>query len=239
MTFFIPRDYATLFLDGATIVSMISIMLMSSEARKRGRGDDRCFFGLLVLTCILAASDALGYLFEEKSVPGSRVLCTCGMTVYFLCFILIGIVWAHYCRIRFKDRGISAGNFLRPEYLPGAVMLALIVINIFTGWIFSYDENVFYHRGVLYLLVYLVMAVYVVAGFAHLVRYRSKHSGRAVIPVWLYALPIVCGSVFTFAIPGSASFGPVGVGLSIAFTHIGTINEMLELSYKKSRKTSL
>ncbi len=82
MSFLIPRDYATIFLDGAVITLMVSIMIMSSETRKRDRDDDRFFFILLVLGCVLAVSEIMGYMFEEKTLPGSWILSTIGMTVY-------------------------------------------------------------------------------------------------------------------------------------------------------------
>ncbi len=233
MSFLIPRDYATICLDCTVIASMISIMIISSESRKRDRDDDRYLFILLALTSVLALSEIIGYLFEEKSVPNAWIYSTIGMTLYFLCFISIGVVWNHYCRIRFKYRGLSSENILRPSNIPGAVMLVIILINIFTGWIFKYDQNAFYHRGPLYILMYMVMLAYVGAGFVHLAGYRSKRSGRALIPLFVYVAPILCGFAFTFAIPGSASFGPLGIALCIAFTHIGTTNEVFEVNYSK------
>ena len=235
MSFLIPRDYATIFLDGAVITLMVSIMIMSSETRKRDRDDDRFFFILLVLGCVLAVSEIMGYLFEEKTLPGSWILSTIGMTVYYLAYIMTGIVWNQYCRIRFKFKGISSESIMRPAYIPGAVMMALVVINIFTGWLFSYDKSAFYHRGPLYLLLHVAFIVYVGVGFFHIIRYRNAQSGKTVIPVWVYILPVVFGIVFTFAIPGSASFGPLGIALCIAFTHIGTTNEVLVINYNKEK----
>ena len=39
--------------------------------------------------------------------------------------------------------------------------------------------------------------------------------------------------IFTFLIPNSASFAPIGVAMSFTFTHMGTINEVSE-SYIRS-----
>ncbi len=233
MSFLIPRDLGPRFLNGTVIMLMVSIMIISSESRKRDRDDDRYLFILLALTCFSAISETVGYLFEEKTVPGSWILSTIGMTLFFIFFVMIGVVWNHYCRIRFKFRGVSAENIMRPANIPGAVMMVVILINVFTGWIFKYDENAFYHRGPLYILVYIVMFAYVIAGFAHLIGYRTKRSGRSIIPIWVYVVPTVASFVFTFAIPGSASFAPLGIALCVAFTHIGTTNEVFEISYEK------
>ena len=236
MSFLIYRDYATLILDGATILLMIILMILTAEGRKRDREDDRFFLLLLIVNCCLAIGDIFGYLFDLKQVPGSIVLCKLGMTVFYFCYVLISMIWVHYCRIRFKDRGAASGGIMRPEYIPGAAVLVLILLNVFTGFLFSYDDSGVYRKGTLFIVLYLILAMYIIAGFVHLVRYRSRRSGRAIIPVWVYVLPGLFGSFFGFAVPGSASFAPIGLAMSIAFTHIGTINEILDISYGKATK---
>ncbi len=235
MSFFVERDFASMFLDGATIMLLIIVMIMSSEERKRGRDDDKCFFALLIVNCILAVGDSIGYIFEYKPIPQSIMLSTIGMTVFYFCYVLIVMIWMDFCRIRFKERGASSGLHFRPEYIPGLVMLAVVLINVFTGWIFSYDRATGdYIRGSMFIVVYIVLFFYAGLGFVHIGRYRSRNSGTPLIPMSVYVLPIVFGFLFTFAVSGSASFAPIGLAISFVFTYIGTINESLNTSYKKS-----
>lgn len=236
MSFFTQRDFATLFLDGAAIVLMVILTIMSSEDRKRKREDDRYFLFILIVNCILSVADAVAYLFDMKTVPGSVGICISGMTVFYICYVLIMILWAHFCRVRFKDRGAASGGILRVEYIPGALMMVLIIVNIFTGWIFSYDENGVYHRGFLYMVVYLIIVLYAVVGFVYLGRYRGRNLSKRLVPVWLYVLPVVFGLVFSFAVSGSASFTAIGLAMAVTFTYMGTINESLNTSYGKRSK---
>ncbi len=237
MSFFVERDYATMFLDGATILLLIIIMVMSSEDRKRGREDDKRFFLLLIVNCIMAVGDTIAYIFEYKPLALSTVYSTIGMTIFYFSFVLVVMIWADYCRIRFKERGVSSGNIFRPEYIPGLIMLALVLINVFTGWIFSYDRVTGdYYRGFLFIVVYIVFALYATMGFIHVGRYRSRNSSTRLIPMSVYILPIIFGFIFTFAVKGSASFASIGLGMAFTFTYIGTINESLNISYKKSVK---
>ena len=82
--------------------------------------------------------------------------------------------------------------------------------------------------------MYVVLILYIGGGFVHIARYRNRKSGRAIIPMWVYALPIVFGAIFTFAIPGSASFAPIGTAMTITFTHMGTISEVLDFGYDQA-----
>ena len=234
MSFFVERDYATFFLDGATILLLVIVMIMSSEDRKRDRDDDKRFFLLLIINCIMAIGDTIGYIFEYKPLALATTFSTIGMTIFYFCFILVVMIWMDYCRIRFKERGASSGSGFRPEYIPGIIMLALVLINLFTGWIFCYDRVTGdYIRGFMFIVVYIVFAYYAIMGFVYLGRYRSGNSSARLIPMSVYILPTVFGFLFTFGVSGSASFAPIGLAMSFTFTYIGTINEVLEKSSVK------
>ena len=225
MFYITNRDYATLIMDSGTLLLMIGIIYLTSRNRKKGRTDESCFFILLILNIIIAAGDMLAYTTEEKVFPGSYVMATAGMTVFYVGFALISMAWLHYCRVRFKDGGLPDRSHFSYEYLPGLITVGLVLINVFTGWIFSYDSEVMYHRGVLFIPMYIVMAAYIVAGFFYVSRYRDKSSGRVLIPTWVYAFPLIFGVIFTFMVSGSASFAPICIAISITFTYMGTINE--------------
>ena len=219
------RDYATLIMDSGTLLIAFSIIYLILHHRKKRSADEDIFLLLLILNIVMAAGDILGYLFENKAFPGSRELSLIGMTVFYIAFVLLFMTWLCYCRIRFRDGGVSKRQRFAPEYLPGMVMLFLIVINIFTGWVFYYDENWLYHRGVLFIPMYIIVAGYIMAGILCLSKDRDKSAGRATVPAWVFVLPVVVGVVFTFLVPDSASFAPFSTAVSIVFTHMGTVNE--------------
>ena len=217
------RDYATLIMDSGTLLIAFCIIYLILNYRKKGRADEDSFLMLLIMNIAMAAGDILGYLFENKAFPGSRELSVIGMTVFYIAFVLLSMTWLYYCRVRFRDGGVSKGQRFAPEYLPGKVMLFLIAINIFTGWVFSYDANWRYQRGVLFIPLLLIIAGYILAGMLCVSKYRDKSAGRAPVPAWVFVLPIVVGVIFTFLVPDSASFAPFSTAVSIVFTHMGTV----------------
>ena len=230
MFYLTQRDYATILLDGATLFLLAGIFIMSNRFRKRGRADDIWFLTLLVLNSFIVAGDVLGYVFDAKIFEGSRTICMIGMTVFYVSFVLISMAWLQYCRVRFRDGGIFERSLFDPSYLPGIVMAALVLINFFTGWIFMYDENVVYHRGFLFIPMYVLVGLYIMTGFLYVIKYRDRSSGDVLIPVWVYSIPIIFGVIFTFMVPGSASFAPICIAISISFTHMGTVNEVVNRS---------
>ena len=225
MFYLTHRDYATLILDSGTLLIDFSIIYLILQHRKKERADEGSFLVLLIMNIAMAAGDTLGYLFENKAFPGSRELSIIGMTVFYIAFVFLSMTWLHYCRIRFRDGDIPKLLRLTPAYLPGTVMLFLIVINIFTGWVFFYDANWLYHRGGLFIPMYLMVTGYIIAGILCVSKYRNHSAGRTPVPAWVFLLPIAAGVVFTFFVPNSASFAPFSTAVFIAFSHMGTISE--------------
>lgn len=226
MFYLTNRDYATLILDSGTLFIIFGIIAVSFRNRKKDRLDEDCFLVLLILNIVIAIGDILGYLCGEgKNFPHSYALSTLGMTLFYVGFVLIAMSWLHYCRVRFRGADLTDRSHFAYEYIPGMVMVAVVIINVFTGWVFSYDENKVYLRGFMFIPLYIVVAAYILAGFVYLSRYRDKSSGKALIPVWVYGMPIILGTVLTFLVQGSASFAAIGVAMSFMFTHMGTIND--------------
>lgn len=225
MFYLTNRDYATLILDTGTILLIAGIMYVCLRHRKKDRPDEDSFLALMIINIIIAFGDAMGYTMEEKVLPYTYILSTLGMTIFYIGFCLISMVWMHYTRVRFCGAKKIKGKRILYEYLPGIAMIILVLLNVFTGWIFAYDKQVMYHRGVLFIPLYIVVASYIVAGFVYISKYRNKDIGKQRIHTGVYALPIIFGSVFTFLVPGSASFAPIGIAMSIVFTHMGTTGE--------------
>ena len=94
---------------------------------------------------------------------------------------------------------------------------------------FSLDSDMDLHRGLLYVPVYIIIVIYVFAGFFDIVRYRTNRGTKGPVPVWFYMLPVICGGLLTLFVPGSPSFAPIGIAISIAFTHAGTVTEVTDI----------
>ena len=87
------------------------------------------------------------------------------------------------------------------------------------------DKDNVYHHGILYVPFMVLMFVYLLAGFVLMAKYRSGSENKALIPVWIFILPIVASLVVPFVFEG-ISLSSIGCGISIVFTHLGSASEM-------------
>ncbi len=228
----------TIILDIGTIILMLGLLVVTDELRKRGRDDDKLFFYLLFIAMIMSVADIIGYMSAQKLFYGARWQQTFGMDIFYMTFMLESIVWSYYTLVRFKWRGTSyRGSIVHLFfYLPGVVIMLLTGINFFTGWIFNVDEADVLHPGVLYYPMYIIFAGYFLHGFWVIARYRSaittEGKKRQVIPMWIFLLPITVGFFAKFALRG-VSLAAVSTAVTIAFIHLGSMNEISDTSLKE------
>ena len=221
------ENIATLFIDGSTFFLLGGILTQTSVMRKRGRMDDRLFFSMIILDMVFALADIVTYLADGKNFPGARILNMGGVTVSYIALVLILMIWLHYTMVRFKN--VTAAEAVKTRlwlFIPGFVTELLLLVNIFAGFIFNVDETNTYHYGVLFIPMYVVLAFYMLGGFRYMSKYRVGNGKTSLIPVWIYMIPLVAGILVPFVF-GGISLTSIGIGMSIAFTHMGSSSEIV------------
>ncbi|MCR4796855.1 MAG: hypothetical protein K5853_00215 [Lachnospiraceae bacterium] len=225
-------NYATIILDISAVILVYGILRQTRIMRKSRLESDSLFFGMLILTVVMALSDIVGYITEDK--PGWILINIqiISMTIFYIAFIFLAMRWFDYCTFRFRDKGRVKKIGMQPALIPGVLTFGLIFLNQSTGIIFSVDEVGGYHREALFIPMYIVIVAYLATGFYYIARYRTSDK-KVLIPMWLYVMPIVVSSFITFVV-GEVSMAALGTAITIAFTHLGTMNEVAEISMKES-----
>ena len=220
------ENISTLLIDGSVIFLLVAVIIETQIMRHRGNADDKLFYRLIVMNIIMAVFDIITYLADEKSFSGARLLNLGGVTAFYIMFVLLFMAWYHYALIRFKKIDSTKEKASKAFFIPGLVMEALIIINIFTGWIFSVDKHNIYHRGFLFIPMFLVLGFYVVLTLNEIVKYRAGTKNDQLIPVWIFVLPLVVGLAVPFYY-GGISLTAAGCAMSIVFTHLGSASEIV------------
>lgn len=219
-------NISTLLVDGSVLFLLGGVLAETGIMRRRGRDDDKLFFLLLILNMAMAVFDIMTYLADGKDFPGARIFNMGGITAFYITFVMLFMVWYHYCLTRFRGVKHSEGKSARASFLPGLVTEALLIVNLFTGWIFSVDKSNIYHHGVLFVPMFLVIGYYAVLCMAGIVRYRSGREKERLIPVWIFILPLLVGLLVPFYF-GGISLTAAGCAMSVVFIHLGSASEMV------------
>ncbi len=222
-------NYATIILDFSAVILVFGILCETRLMRRSGRKADQLFFRMLILTAIMAVSDTVAYITENNSQLKYAQFIS--MTIFYIAFTLLSMYWFGYCTFKFRNAQIDDPSGIYAPYIPGIISILVIFLNIFAHFVFYVDDLGGYHRSFLFIPMYLILIGYIAVGFFFIERYRTVDK-KQLIPLWLYILPIVVGIIVTFIV-GEVSMAALGTAITIAFTHLGTMNEVAEISLRE------
>lgn len=227
-------NYATIILDTSAVMIAFGILCETRFMRRSGNMADRLFFRMLILTMVMAVADAVAYLSAGVADTAYVKTQAISMSLFYFAFIILAVSWFNYCKFKFKDEQKEELSDMSPILFPGLFLLCLIIINLFTGIIFRVDDLGGYHRGFMFIPMYIVLIAYIAAGFVMISKYRTIEK-KKLIPLWLYMMPIAFCFVITFLV-GEVSMAALGTAITIAFTHLGTMNEVAEISLREMKR---
>ncbi len=222
---------ATIILDTSAIIISCGILGETRFMRRSGSKADILFFRLLLLTMVMAVADMGGYITADRPDPLLVKIQLFSMTLFYLVFVILSMSWFEYCHYKFRNEQREPGGGFKAVHIPGIITIVVIILNIFTGIIFKVDDQGGYHRSFLFIPMYIVLFCYIAGGFVMVGKYRTVDK-KKLIPLWLYVMPVLLSVVITFYM-GEVSMAALGTAISIAFTHLGTMNEVAEISIRE------
>lgn len=215
--------------NGTGILLMFLIMHYGNNIFRVGLLADKLYYGMVWLTIALCVVETATFLIDGKQFAGARFTAFMLNELLYTMNILFGFLW-----ILFADAKVYSENKLLkkrfiPMILPLLVMLLLLIANIFNGWIFEISEENVYSRNFLFVFDYAVTYSYLLAGAGILYKNRSSTKRYTYLPVLLFILPVVIGSLLQFLFYGIATLWlSAAIGLTSLYISIQTENAYLD-----------
>ena len=159
-------------------------------------------FLLMVIANIFCASSSVtGDYLAGSGLQGIHFLQYLIYTIYFFFHSTLSILFALYVMnvtntgTKWKKRNYFILS------IPYIISEILVLINVFNGWTFTIDEELFYHRGPLMYLLYGLGVFYVIVGVIVFIKYKkaiSKADSAAVVVFMFFgALGIATQAIFS------------------------------------------
>ena len=159
----------TIIMDGFSLLLMGGMLFYTSLYRKRGRLDDRLFCNMIVVNMIYAGVELVTYAQEGAPISFLRTLMIVENTVVYAALVLFPYLFMLYTDFRcFRDEQ----RYKRVSVLygiPCMAWFAILVINLWTGWIFTINESCQFIDGQIDQIVFIPIVFYI---FCALLRVR-------------------------------------------------------------------
>ena len=130
-------EIGTAVLQLMSVIMMSGVLMYSSASRKRGRLDDRLFNGLILSNMVLAFGELVTYVLESFSGPLTRGALILGMTVRYAALVLFPYLLSLYIGFRARPDRERMRKTKLLYGIPCFLFIALMIVNLWTGWIFS------------------------------------------------------------------------------------------------------
>ena len=185
---------------------LLSSFCMFYELRKR-RARSRQNSVYLLLVCNVLAS-AFFAIFANmiQIVPSFRIeenrsLLFLSLMIYFLLHNILPATYAMYIRIIL---GLDASRTRAKElrfFLPAAVSVAIVLLNVPFGWVFTLGEDMRFARAHMTYVLYALSVFYVGAALYYLLRYRVALQKRIMNSLYMYYVLALFGIIFQMLVP--------------------------------------
>ncbi len=218
------RNFASLFMNGATIFILIGIMINTSMYRRRGRADDKLFFAMLITDILIAVTDSLVAVANKKSFSGAELMNIISYSLFYILEAVFAYEVVMYLAHRLHGDEKRTNKLAIPLGAPVLAIMLMYLIGIPHGYFIGVNDDNSYYYAKLYILPVAIMLVYVVAAFVMAFIYRIRNKTGKHTALWLYLIPIAACGVIPFLL-GGISLTAISLAVILAFMHMGTMNE--------------
>ncbi len=135
--------------------------------------------------------DVLVCLLMEHSHELPAVVCMLANTVYFMSTAGLFYSFCKYLHTFVVNR--FSDIYMRIMDVLCVLYLALMVVNIFTGWVFYFDDNGIYYHGPLFFVVYMLQGGSELLSVVLILSYRKSMEKRQLMAMWLFVTIVLSG----------------------------------------------
>ena len=208
---------------------LIGVMILYGRIQERTWRERSIFGALLLSNAGLCVADIISWVFEGAKFSGAYFLLHMATLLYNSMLVFIGVLWLWYCDEQTMTNKTVAKKRRVLYLLPFTLILLINIANIWTGWIFYYDDANVYHRGDLYIIHILMAATYMIIAVV-LVLLAAGGQDRVKAKETLGLLGFIVAPALSIGIQASfygVSLIPFGIAVSLLMIFLQRIIGMI------------
>lgn len=161
-------SYITIYTELNLFCSLLILVFLVHSFLGLGESiTQRRFLSAMISLIVFFLSDTIWYAMDVGAIFQNQTYSMILKSVYFLSASCNGYFWMRYFETILKNPLMKSRKVLMVLALPLIAHLLLSIVNLKTGILFSLDDHFVYHRGVLFLLQYIIIYAYIITSCAH------------------------------------------------------------------------
>ena len=208
---------ANLYTNGMAVMLLVGLLLLTKRLLKRTNTGEKLFFILTLLALIFAVSNFVDYALMYHPFPGGELVALLVKTVVELAVLLTLYQWMIFVDYLFYWSEDHLVRKYRAAFLPILAAMALLFVNLFTGIVFTVDEELVYHPKPLYYIMDVLKFLYFLYSIVILVRYRRNNTDSLhLLRLTPFFVPLLAGGLVSTL----TSYSALALGIAIGLTNL-------------------
>ncbi len=225
MTELCDEIMTTLISEGTAIILLIGLVLLSRHLVKKSSLVDTLFASVCVLDILVALFGSFAYLMRYQTFSGVRPLTIVFVTLMELFALLLMFQWlilVDFTLFRSRDHINRNLLLIAAPLLVGVVFL---VTNLFTGIVFTLNDDNFVEPHFGYNIVFGLQIWYLLVSLVLVFRVKTAQRGPRFLGMAPFIIPSFLGVIVTTYTPYSARGLGIAVGLTLI--HFSRMNKRI------------
>ncbi|MCI1721835.1 MAG: ATP-binding protein [Lachnospiraceae bacterium] len=140
-------------------------LILAARLEARRNYSRKNYMGMLGLNALIVITEALQIVFGNRTSPSSVFAYRLVYVLFYICIVCLCGCWMFYAYYWLNGRPVKGNMALCLTAVPLAEVL-LLLINLFTGWIYYIDDSGTYVRGDVFTPFILFCYLFMIAAIA-------------------------------------------------------------------------
>ncbi|MCR5098848.1 MAG: hypothetical protein K6B14_07870 [Lachnospiraceae bacterium] len=214
--------YVTIYANGVAIMLLLGILVLSSKLRLNDENEKRIFSSLLVIALGMAVFYIIISLRDEGIIPCSHMGAMLIESAEEFLLIALMVQWVIYMDYRMYHSPGHLKRNLNRIIVPVALICLCFIINIFTGFMFYFDENLVYTETALYYVVDIIRLLFFIIPIVMLARRKKVDENIRFFTIRPFFVSILFYVGIYYITPYSVA--ALGISIGFALIYVDVVN---------------
>ncbi|MCR4762492.1 MAG: GGDEF domain-containing protein [Lachnospiraceae bacterium] len=203
--------------NGFGSVLLLVLLISRYRTRRQRRLDDHLFSAMILLGILGGSVETRSFMINGRPGGLYHIGNILENSYLYASTLAIATLWVLYVDVRlYRSKERLWGKY-KLLIAASVVMTALLIVNIFTGFFFTVDENNVYHRLPISYIFYLYLFIAMCISVRTLYVYCSEYGDVSFFPIWMFLIPVFSGCILQVIFYGIAL---VWAGIALGITAI-------------------
>ena len=224
---------ATIEIFGGFICLMLAVIIMMNG---HGRKSWNLLKWMILSTSGILFSEACAYIFRGNTDRLSLFMTRFSNFVVFSLNMVLVLLFITYMHMLLQEKGVTPGRgYINVVYLCVAMCFLILIINLFTKWMYYFDEANYYHRNVGWYFYTILNLVCIISSSIMCIRHRKAVRKAMFAALLFYTFAPVIAIILQAFIYG-ISITNIGIFAALLLMLVAYLKEWSRAKERKEKE---